>query len=469
MGHNSLVSHKKAVLARQVRYPLKVLAERVEGLWEQAEALDRVLEERVLSLPNCHLIYVLNHDLRQFSSNVTPHGADPRFRGQDLSHDAYLTVSLPYEGFVLSEIYISPREGEPCLTAVQAVRNGKELLGFIAADFRVRSLAVDNDLLLTSERWQQFKGDPAIRSTLWMQHRNQSLMDAHLNEVLLTVESLMRYHGVFQADLYFSSSRALFWHMDNPFVYTPRGGADQGITPDICVDFPMREYPARSKVAQEKIRQVLNQCRVLRTADETLYLRSASLNIISGMVSLNFSCDGSHYMSVDEFLERDTGFWLGGVSREAQQADIQGADVPGAGADCRARVMVVEDDEVLARYFAELLQTAGHEPVVFHDPDAAFGYYFQQPAAIDILLTDEHMPGLSGHQLAHAMLNQRPGLPVILCTGYPEKIEQIRRAVPGIRHVFEKPVDGQLLLDTVCGLMREGDEEPQGFRRRFSS
>jgi hypothetical protein len=54
--------------------------------------------------------------------------------------------------------------------------------------------------------------------------------------------------------------------------------------------------------------------RQLRTADETLYLRSASINIFNGMISLTFSCDGTHYMSWREFLEKDMSFWLGSAA-----------------------------------------------------------------------------------------------------------------------------------------------------------
>ncbi len=47
----------------------------------------------------------------------------------------------------------------------------------------------------------------------------------------------------------------------------------------------------------------------LRMADETIYLRSSSINIFNGLISLTFSCDGSHYMSYHEFLDKDLSFW----------------------------------------------------------------------------------------------------------------------------------------------------------------
>jgi len=45
--------------------------------------------------------------------------------------------------------------------------------------------------------------------------------------------------------------------------------------------------------------------------DETLYLRSGMLNIFNGLIGLTFSCDGSHYMPWDEYLDKNLGFWLG--------------------------------------------------------------------------------------------------------------------------------------------------------------
>jgi hypothetical protein len=49
----------------------------------------------------------------------------------------------------------------------------------------------------------------------------------------------------------------------------------------------------------------------LRLIDTTIYLRTASINIFNGMISLTFSCDGSHDMRHDDFLARGTAFWSG--------------------------------------------------------------------------------------------------------------------------------------------------------------
>lgn len=58
----------------------------------------------------------------------------------------------------------------------------------------------------------------------------------------------------------------------------------------------------------------------------TIYLRSGSLNIVNGKVGLNFSCDGTHYLNYDEFLEKGLDFWLGDDSSPNQVSPKQNED-----------------------------------------------------------------------------------------------------------------------------------------------
>jgi hypothetical protein len=60
-----------------------------------------------------------------------------------------------------------------------------------------------------------------------------------------------------------------------------------------------------------QVGEVFRTFRALRFMDETIYLRAGSLNIFNGMVGLNFSCDGSHYMPWNQLLEKSLDFWLG--------------------------------------------------------------------------------------------------------------------------------------------------------------
>jgi hypothetical protein len=64
-------------------------------------------------------------------------------------------------------------------------------------------------------------------------------------------------------------------------------------------------------VESSLIPAVLEGFRTLRYADDQIYLRAGSLNLINGMVGLNFSCDGSHYLSARDFLNASEARWFG--------------------------------------------------------------------------------------------------------------------------------------------------------------
>lgn len=75
--------------------------------------------------------------------------------------------------------------------------------------------------------------------------------------------------------------------------------------------YPLRPYPADVVIPRTDIARILDAMRARRMVDTTIYLRTASINIFNGTVSLTFSCDGSHDMRDDEFLTKGAAFWSG--------------------------------------------------------------------------------------------------------------------------------------------------------------
>ena len=98
--------------------------------------------------------------------------------------------------------------------------------------------------------------------------------------------------------------------MDDPYRYRI---LDHGALtdPDVCLLYQRCPYPENALIPKQYIDKILDGMRQLRLADDMIYLRSSSINIFNGLVSLTFSCDGTHYMSWREFLEKDIGFWFG--------------------------------------------------------------------------------------------------------------------------------------------------------------
>jgi hypothetical protein len=275
------------------------------------DRLEQLLEAALPEFSFCKHLYILDADAIQLTANITQHGYDESHVARDRMDRPYMQGIIGITDFKLSDAYISRNKKRPSLTAIQVIRgtDGKRI-GFLGADFDLRELPGIKETYHDPGDWKQIKGDPAIRSGLFSQRRVESIMDQHIDDVLPIMNELMTEHGVFHGKLHFSSSRATIWLVDDPFSYRILS-FDEINDPDICLAYPRREYHERATVPEDKVMPVLELFKTLRFADENIYLRAGSLNIINGMIGLNFSCDGSHYMHYSEFLEKSTDFWFG--------------------------------------------------------------------------------------------------------------------------------------------------------------
>ena len=296
-------------LARHLREPMARLAERCIEAWGDREGLNAVLEEGFGGVPHRAYLYCMDTTGRQICDNVGNGSIAPEHFGRDRSQRPYMKEVVPSWGFLLSDAYISLTQNRPSLTALQVVRTESHSLGYLGADFDLRNLPVTAELYDEPGYWRQVKGDPAIRGTVFLQSRVESPMDRNLDQALSILEELLTQRGVFQCQIHFSSSQATIWTTDDPFRY--RILDHEALNdPDICLVFPSRPYPANGAIPQVDIKRILGTMQSLRLTDPTFYLRTASINIYNGMVSLTFSCDGSHYMPYIEFLLKDTSFWF---------------------------------------------------------------------------------------------------------------------------------------------------------------
>ena len=87
---------------------------------------------------------------------------------------------------------------------------------------------------------------------------------------------------------------------------------DEILNPSVCLAYTATSYPDEAVVPRQAVRDILDRFTMLRFIDNTIYLRAASLNVINGKVGLIFSCDGTHYMKFDEFMDKGPEFWSGG-------------------------------------------------------------------------------------------------------------------------------------------------------------
>jgi hypothetical protein len=304
-----IIKNKKKTLAKHSEGILTALAKSCVYAWDDTVELDKILQDSLSMLPHCNLIYTIDTAGELVSSNIEAYTKDATLKGRILVGRPFME-NLPYNGFTMSPVYVSLHSRKSCITVMQSVTDGDKVLGFIAADFDVEKLPVDKALKKEETKWQQYKGDPAIRGTLFLQERVQSAMDKQLDNVTEIIKEMMQHHGIFHCKIHYSSSRVSFWTMENPYDYHIHM-LDDLINPERCLAYSRQKYPKIATVPVEKIEEVMNMLKILRNMDETVYLRSASFNIVNGIVGLTFSCDGSHYMNYSEFLEWDLDKWIG--------------------------------------------------------------------------------------------------------------------------------------------------------------
>jgi len=123
------------------------------------------------------------------------------------------------------------------------------------------------------------------------------------------------------------------------------------------------------------------------------------------------------------------------------------------GAAHRARVLLVDDDPPVARAMRRMLETLGYEVATHGDAESAFDRFRADPAAFDVVLTDQTLPGMGGDELTVALLAVRPSLPVLICTGYSPRLDEAEARLIGARALLSKPIDVHQLGEAVAAAL----------------
>ncbi len=113
------------------------------------------------------------------------------------------------------------------------------------------------------------------------------------------------------------------------------------------------------------------------------------------------------------------------------------------------RLLIVDDDEKIVVLEEKILTSLGYQVTAFTSSEEALQHFKKQPAAFQAILTDMTMPKMTGKELARQILAVRPDIPVILCTGFSELINEEEAQAIGIREFIMKPFQTQELADVM--------------------
>ena len=115
----------------------------------------------------------------------------------------------------------------------------------------------------------------------------------------------------------------------------------------------------------------------------------------------------------------------------------------------KERILFVDDEGAMVNLNQQRLERLGYKVIPKTDPLEALEFFRANPDQIDLVITDMTMPHMTGDKLAQEILNIRSDMPIILCTGYSERMSEDRAQEIGIRKYIEKPIEKETLARSI--------------------
>ena len=134
------------------------------------------------------------------------------------------------------------------------------------------------------------------------------------------------------------------------------------------------------------------------------------------------------------------------VIEKAERKDEEGTSPIPSGTEC---ILFVDDEKDILKMEAHVLKSLGYEPVVAGNGMEGLRLFELNPEKFDLVITDQIMPEMTGTEMAKAILNIRPEMPIILCTGYSEAISPKQAKAMGIRKFMLKPLIMRSLAEAI--------------------
>jgi len=104
------------------------------------------------------------------------------------------------------------------------------------------------------------------------------------------------------------------------------------------------------------------------------------------------------------------------------------------------RILFVDDEPSLTLMGQKILGRLGYQVQTANSPVEALEMFRSKPGKWDLVITDLTMPELTGVDLAKALLEMRPDLPIILCTGFSDQVNEKTLRSIGVRGLLLKPL-----------------------------
>ena len=120
----------------------------------------------------------------------------------------------------------------------------------------------------------------------------------------------------------------------------------------------------------------------------------------------------------------------------------------------RERILFVDDEHGIVKMATPMLTSLGYDPIVTSDANKAIDMFEKNPDGIDLLITDQVMPDISGSELAAKLKDIKPNLPVIICSGFSGTTAAKRAIELGSDEFLVKPISRQELGEAIHRVLK---------------
>ena len=168
------------------------------------------------------------------------------------------------------------------------------------------------------------------------------------------------------------------------------------------------------------------------------------LSVVHGIVNnmnghIRVQSRPGHGTELAVFFPIDSGHRIAGIEKIRTQA------LPGG----NETILLVDDEPAIIQLQTKALEKLGYKVITETDPERALSLFEKEPEKFDLIITDLSMPKLSGDKLAGELLRIRPGIPIVLCTGFSEKLPTKKPERIGVNAILMKPVTMKKMAFTI--------------------
>lgn len=180
------------------------------------------------------------------------------------------------------------------------------------------------------------------------------------------------------------------------------------------------------------------------------------LSVVHGIVK---SCNGAVHVDSDAGKGTTLSIYLPLIPPPAEAPDHTPARPDNSG---RERILLVDDEPAIVKLGIRILERLGYTVTGMTSSVEALQAFESRPHAFDLVITDMTMPGLLGIDLAKQILEIRGDTPILLCTGFSERIDPETARQLGIRGYISKPIFQEELTAKVRALLDGPDMSSSG-------